>query len=95
VHDAELNSMVAEVVRDGGAAASLQTSVFFPDDDKYIGTPLPVLVMHLKNLQKFVTVEIEIEDEGKVTRTIRASNAQSVAKLRKDRCSVPLQLTNG
>eukprot|EP01083_Nonionella_stella_P035440 96700_1 len=90
-YDHELKEEVLELkVRD-----FYKVSVSFPDDSKFIGTPFPFLVIHMKNMERYTAFEIDVEDKNKRMRKFRASNAQSVTRVLNDVCTLPLKLDPG
>lgn len=92
VKDLEIKSSAAEIVSMGRYE---ETSVSFPDESQYIGTELPWLNLHFKNLQRFVAFTVEIEDDQGETRVFRTSNAQSVVRVTANTCNMPLELKLG
>jgi Protein of unknown function (DUF667) len=55
----------------------------------------PLLCMHIKMLEQFCSLEIEIVDDTKRYRSINLSNARSVATIEGSKARLPLQLANG
>lgn len=55
-----MDSTVADI---SSAGNFLNTCISFPRDAKYIGTPLPFVVFHIKNMNKFVAVEVQVQDD--------------------------------
>uniref|UniRef100_A0A182JHY7 DUF667 domain-containing protein n=1 Tax=Anopheles atroparvus TaxID=41427 RepID=A0A182JHY7_ANOAO len=54
---------------------------------------LPFLVMHVKNLKKFFSFEVQILDDGNSLRRLRFSNYQSGTRVSCFGASIPLSLT--
>jgi Protein of unknown function (DUF667) len=55
----------------------------------------PLLCMHIKMLEQFCTLEVEIVDDTKRYRSINLSNARSVATIEGSQARLPLQLVSG
>ena len=84
---------VLELTCDAGAVDGVCAT--FPSARRYIGSPLPVLTVQLKNLQQYVRLAADVEDCSGRQRTFSASNQQTVARMAEDACSMPMQLTVG
>jgi len=92
VKDFEVKSLTAELTTTGD---SRKTFVAFPEMATPI-TPLPLLIIHIKNLNRKVCIEVDVQVVGeKRIRTLSFNNAQSVVRLMADVCSVPLRLRDG
>ena len=83
IDDPELGRAVVELI---GNNASLN----FP-----CSAILRYLVIHLKNIDRFITLEIEIIDDSKQYRTFHLSNRRSLASIQGSRCELPLSLGPG
>lgn len=82
--------------RVGEAAAGGDSTVLeFPHPSQFIGTSLPILNLQLKNLNQYVSFDVEVEDTRGALFLIQVSNSQSVVRLRLDGCNLPLTLTSG
>eukprot|EP00485_Elphidium_margaritaceum_P006663 CAMPEP_0202690608 /NCGR_PEP_ID=MMETSP1385-20130828/5550_1 /ASSEMBLY_ACC=CAM_ASM_000861 /TAXON_ID=933848 /ORGANISM="Elphidium margaritaceum" /LENGTH=148 /DNA_ID=CAMNT_0049345885 /DNA_START=38 /DNA_END=481 /DNA_ORIENTATION=- len=105
INDAEVASSVVSIESE---ECCNKTYVSFPDStNKVIGTPYPWLMMQIKNVSKFVKIEINVCDEPtsmkhfannkvqKNTKTFICSNKQSLARLIDNKCSLPLKLESG
>jgi len=57
-----------------------------------LGIKLPYLVLIVKNMKKFFSFEVEIMDDKQVKRRFRASNFQTVTRIRDFICTMPLRL---
>jgi hypothetical protein len=90
--DNEVGDYVAQI---GCKGDFLSTYVSFPDADSYIGTSCRYAIFHVKNLSKKMALEVVVTDIHNKTLTFRSSNAQSVTRLSKDTCSLPLHLVPG
>jgi hypothetical protein len=76
--------------------ASGAPALSFPHDSQFIGCALPVLNMHVKNLQRYFSFEVEVEDTQGRLFVLALSNAQSaLVRLRLDGASLPLTLRDG
>ncbi|XP_053213956.1 cilia- and flagella-associated protein 20-like [Panonychus citri] len=60
-----------------------------------LGIKLPYLVIIVKNMKKFFSFEVEIMDDKQVKRRFRASNFQTVTRVRDFICTMPLRLDEG
>ena len=67
----------------------------FPHPSQFIGTSLPILNLQLKNLNQYVSFDVEVEDTRGALFLIQVANSQSVVRLRLDGCNLPLTLTPG
>lgn len=56
---------------------------------------LPFLVLHLRDIGKFVVVDVDVVDRAHKVRRIRLTNRQSVARIAADKASIPLVLVRG
>ena len=83
VLDEEVDDQVAEVL---GSQANIS---FMCDVD------LPQLVLHLKDLGKYVRFAVDVVDDQDEQRKIISSNHQSIARVKPTECSVPLRIKKG
>ena len=83
IDDEELGSTVVELV---GPQAAL---VF------QCGAILRYLVLHIKNLDRFLSIEVEVVDDSKQYRTFHLSNRRSLASINGSRCELPLAIGPG
>merc|ERR1719181_1673613 len=83
IDDEELGSTVVELV---GPQAAL---VF------QCGAILRYLVLHIKNLDRFLSIEVEVVDDSKQYRTFHLSNRRSLASIHGSRCELPLSIGPG
>ncbi|EAZ45326.1 hypothetical protein OsJ_29971 [Oryza sativa Japonica Group] len=60
-----------------------------------LGIKLPFLALIVKNLKKYFTFEIQVLDDKNVRRRFRASNFQSVTRVKPYICTMPLKLEDG
>eukprot|EP01083_Nonionella_stella_P256832 879778_1 len=73
-----------------------KTSIIFPDNkSKFIGTPYPFLNLQIKNMNKYIRLEIIISDESNNQKIFVCTNKQSLTRLIHNKCSLPLKLENG
>ena len=56
---------------------------------------LPYLVFHLKNMYRFMRMELTILDTKNNSYDITASNKQTLVRAKKQSCSLPIQLNTG
>lgn len=94
INDAEVASSVVEISCSKSKKSSF---IIFPDSSgKFIGSPYPFLVMQIKNMQKFVSMEFDILDDANKVRTIHTSNKQSLLKIiDQSICTLPLSMDDG
>ena len=85
----------AAAVKRRHAAELLDTAVEFPSKSQFIGTALPVLNIQMKNLNKYVSFSIEIEDTAGKLHRFSVSNSCTVVRIRLDSADLPLTLTQG
>jgi len=91
VYDEELASECLEI-----QGSNLATSfVQLPDIGMCLGVPLRYLVLYLKNVNQFVSISADVVLSDGQTKTIVASNKQSVVRIRHDDLSTPLTLVEG
>ncbi|CAL5087421.1 unnamed protein product [Urochloa decumbens] len=65
------------------------------DPSATLGIKLPFLAIIVKNLKKYFTFEIQVLDDKNVRRRFRASNFQSVTRVKPYICTMPLKLDDG
>lgn len=63
--------------------------------DETLGVKLPVFDVIMKNIEQYVTIQLELMDNTQTIRKIEASNRHSVIRVKANLCRVPLQLVNG
>jgi hypothetical protein len=83
MEDPELNQDIVEVL---GQAASVQF-----DCDSI----LQYLAVHVKNVGKYLTLEIEIVDDAKQYRVFKCSNTTSTTRIEMHECHMPLVMKPG
>ena len=91
IHDFEVKTSTLELL----CSSHEKCCATFPDDTKYIGTPLPVLIMQIKNLNKFFSFDIVVEDTSGQVRTITASNKDNLIRFDSAHGRLPLRLVSG
>ncbi|KAI4988919.1 hypothetical protein ZWY2020_036236 [Hordeum vulgare] len=90
--DEDIKSNVLEIV--GTNVQS--TYITCPADPAAtLGIKLPFLALIVKNLKKYFTFEVHILDDKNVRRRFRASNFQSVTRVKPYICTMPLKLDDG
>ncbi|KAJ6934481.1 LOW QUALITY PROTEIN: hypothetical protein NC651_009483 [Populus alba x Populus x berolinensis] len=92
LHDEDIQSNVLEIV-----GSNIQsTYITCPaDPGATLGIKLPFLVMIVKNVKKYFTFEIQVLDDKNVRRRFRASNFQTVTRVKPYICTMPLKLDEG
>jgi len=92
VKDDDMGNIVFEIAGTNVATAYI---VAPPDPRASLGITLPFITMHLKNLKRNFTFEIQILDDKKMRRRFRFSNYQSSTKVGMFSCGLPLALKPG
>lgn len=90
--DNDMQSSVIEVL---GANVNNNLIKIPNDEKKVLGIKMPNFVMQIKNLKKYFMFEIMILDDKGVKRTFRASNFQTLTRVKPNLCSIPLKLDEG
>ncbi|KAF3327644.1 hypothetical protein FCM35_KLT07762 [Carex littledalei] len=92
LQDDDIQSNVLEIL-----GANLQsTYITCPaDPTATLGIKLPFLVLIVKNLSKYFTFEVQVLDDRNVRRRFRASNFQSVTRVKPFICTMPLKMEDG
>ncbi|KAJ6702964.1 CILIA- AND FLAGELLA-ASSOCIATED PROTEIN 20 [Salix viminalis] len=92
LHDEDIQSNVLEIV-----GLNIQsTYITCPaDPGATLGIKLPFLVVIVKNVKKYFTFEIQVLDDKNVRRRFRASNFQTVTRVKPYICTMPLKLDEG
>lgn len=67
----------------------------FPSLTEYIGTPLPIINIQLKHVNRFVSFTCEIADVTGRMRSFTATNAASTVRMGEDACQMLLELKEG
>lgn len=92
IMDSDIQSSVIEIT---GSNIST-TYITCPSVNKLsLGIKLPYLMLIVKNMKKFFSFEVEIIDDKQIRRRFRASNFQTVTKIRDFICTMPLRLDDG
>ncbi|SBT74621.1 transcription factor IIb, putative [Plasmodium ovale] len=66
-----------------------------PEKFSSLGISLPILVLIVKNMNKYFSFRISIMDDRKCRRTFRISNFQTVTRLSSKWCTMPMVLNEG
>jgi hypothetical protein len=90
--DDDLQSSVIEI-----AGANIANNLIkIPNDEKKIlGIKMPNLVFQVKNLKKYFMFEVMILDDKGIKRVFKASNFQTLTRVKPNICSVPLKMDDG
>ncbi|RWS15668.1 hypothetical protein B4U79_04411 [Dinothrombium tinctorium] len=92
ITDADIQSLIIEI---SGVNIST-TFITCPSTPRLsLGIKLPYLVIIVKNMKKFFSFEVEVMDDKQVKRRFRASNFQTVTRVRDFICTMPLRLDEG
>lgn len=59
---------------------------------KNLGIKLPVLVLIVKNMERYFTFEVQVLDDKGIKRRFRASNFQSTTRVKPFICTMPLRM---
>lgn len=92
ITDNDIQSLVIEIT---GSNVSTTYVTCPPQPRSSLGIKLPFLILIVKNLKRFFSFEVEILDDKNVRRRFRASNFQSVTRVKHFICSMPLRLDDG
>lgn len=92
ITDNEIQSLVIEI---SGANVSTTFITCPPQPRASLGIKLPYLVLIVKNMKKYFSFEVEIIDDKQIRRRFRASNFQSVTRVKHFICTMPLRLDEG
>ena len=92
ITDNEIQSLVIEIT---GANVSTTFITCPPQPRASLGIKLTYLVLIVKNLKKYFSFEVEILDDKGIRRRFRASNFQSVTRVKHFICTMPLRLDGG
>jgi len=92
ITDNDIQSLVIEILG-SNISTTLITCPSIPRLS--LGIKLPYLVIIVKNLKKFFSFEVEIMDDKQIKRRFRASNFQTVTRVRDFICTMPLRLDEG
>lgn len=84
VDDSELGIDVIEVTGE-------KSSMIFPTN----GCNSPYLVLHVKNISKFMGLDLMLLDSTRKLRTFKLSNRRSTAVIEPQRCDLPLDIGDG
>ena len=92
VTDNELQSSVLEV-----RGANVATNyIFCPANPRLVlSIKMPIIVLIVKNLQKYFSFEVTILDDDNVKRRFRASNYQRATRVKPFMCTMPLKMEQG
>jgi len=56
---------------------------------------LRYLVLHIKNLEKFTSLDVEIVDDAKLYRAFHLSSRRTIATITPEQCELPMMLGSG
>lgn len=92
ITDEDIQSLVIEI----SGSNVVTTFITCPADPRgSLGIKLPFLILVVKNLKRFFSFEVEIMDDKNVKRRFRASNFQTMTRVRDFICTMPLRLDEG
>jgi len=84
IDDSELGIDVIEVTGE-------KSSMIFPTN----GCKYPYLVLHVKNMSRFMSLELVLLDNTNKLRTFRLSNRRTTAVIEPQTCDLPLDIGDG
>jgi hypothetical protein len=92
ITDQDIQSLVIDI-----ASTNVSTTYITcpADPKKTLGIKLPFLVMIIKNMKKYFTFEVQVLDDKNVRRRFRASNYQSMTRVKPFICTMPMRLDDG
>ncbi|CAJ0834087.1 22154_t:CDS:2 [Entrophospora sp. SA101] len=90
--DEDINSMVIEITSPNVATTYITCPAQL---NRTLGIKLPILVFIVKNMKKYFTFEVQILDDKNIKRRFRASNYQSVTRVKPYICTMPMRLDEG
>jgi len=92
ITDQDIQSLVIDI-----ASTNVSTTYITcpADAKKTLGIKLPFLVMIIKNMKKYFTFEVQVLDDKNVRRRFRASNYQSMTRVKPFICTMPMRLDDG
>ncbi|VDK22706.1 unnamed protein product [Taenia asiatica] len=87
--DNDIESLVLELVGNNVST----TYITCPADmTKNLGIKLPILVLIVKNMERYFTFEVQVLDDKGIKRRFRASNFQSTTRVKPFICTMPLRM---
>eukprot|EP00792_Barthelona_sp_PAP020_P004489 TRINITY_DN2161_c0_g2_i1.p1 TRINITY_DN2161_c0_g2~~TRINITY_DN2161_c0_g2_i1.p1 ORF type:complete len:195 (+),score=28.97 TRINITY_DN2161_c0_g2_i1:39-623(+) len=92
ITDPEIQSLVLEIMGTNVAT----TYISCPQNPQdVLGIKLPFLIMIIKSMNKFFSFEVQILDDRGERRRFRASNYQTMTKVKPFICTMPMRLDDG
>jgi hypothetical protein len=93
VQDEELGGQVLELVDENVSATRIEC----PSNaqETLAISNMPYLVLIVKNLKAYLSIEVEVLDDSKTTRRFRCSNFQVETRVKDSLCTLPLLLEGG
>ncbi|VDM00435.1 unnamed protein product [Schistocephalus solidus] len=92
ITDNDIQSLVLEIVGNNISTTFISCPA---DPSKALGIKLPFLVLIVKNLNKYFSFEVQIQDDKGIRRRFRASNYQSTTRVKPFICTMPMRLEEG
>ncbi|KAJ4778892.1 Cilia-and flagella-associated protein 20 [Rhynchospora pubera] len=92
LQDDDIQSNVLEIVGENLQSTYITCPA---DPNATLGIKLPFLVLIVKNLNKYFSFEVQILDDRNVRRRFRASNFQSLTRVKPFICTMPLKMEDG
>jgi len=90
--DNDMQSSVIEII---GANVANNLIKIPNENKKTLGIKMPNLVFQIKNLKKYFMFEVVILDDKGIKRTFKATNFQTLTRVKPNLCSIPLKLDDG
>ena len=90
VQDEELGAPVLELIDDNVATTRIECPA--NAQETLAISNMPYLVLIVKNLKAYLSVELEVVDDSQQTRRFRCSNFQMETRVKENICTMPLLL---
>ena len=90
--DPDIQSPAIEII-----GANVDSNFIFSpaNPKKSLEIKMPTIVLLIKNLLKYFKFEVTIIDDKKIERTFKASNFQTLTRVKGNVCSLPMKLEDG
>jgi len=92
VPDSDISSSVIEIDSEKLAETHISCPLNASDN---LGITLPYIILVVKNMKKYFSFEIQIQDDKNITRRFRSSNYQSTTRIKPFICTMPLRMDDG
>ena len=92
IEDPDIRSPSIEIIGANIDANYLYTP---SDSKKSLQIKMPTIVLLIKNLQKYFAFSVVILDDKGIERTFKASNFQTLTRVKGNYCSLPMKMEDG